>query len=158
MPKTKTLFVCQSCGVQFPKWQGKCTSCNAWNSLVEEQVSKHTKASAAKSNGFDFKAQHISDIQSNPVPRIQTADDELNRTLGGGLVSGSVILLGGEPGIGKSTLLLQMALQLSKLKVAYVSGEESPEQVKLRANRIQAKTETDLFVLNNTYAKALIKN
>ena len=156
MAKTKTLYVCQECGVQFPKWQGKCTSCNAWNSMVEERVTKSKHTNIAKENGFDYKAQHISEVQALPVPRIQTSDEELNRTLGGGIVPGSVILLGGEPGIGKSTLLLQMALNLPELTICYISGEESAEQVKLRADRLDVKNDPNMYILNSTNVRELL--
>ena len=157
MPKVKTLYVCQSCGVQFPKWQGKCTSCNAWNTLVEERVSRKSTKSLSGANGTKAKAIHISEVATSPVPRILTADEELNRTLGGGIVPGSVILLGGEPGIGKSTLLLQMVLQLNDVKCAYISGEESAEQVKMRANRISSDSTSNIYILTNTSVRDIIK-
>lgn len=138
MAKTKTLFFCQSCGSESPKWVGKCPSCGAWNSFVEEVVVKSTGGTALKSGiGASVNApRKLDEIEFSQNERLVTADKELNRVLGGGIVAGSLILLGGEPGIGKSTLLLQMAIHLTGKKVLYISGEESEQQIKLRANRI----------------------
>lgn len=135
MAKTKTSFFCQNCGGQHAQWQGQCNACKSWNSLVEEVVEKNpTKAwndTATKAN----KAVLLHEIDVETEIRIDTKDNELNRVLGGGMVPGAVILLGGEPGIGKSTLLLQLALT-SDHPILYVSGEESQNQIKLRADRM----------------------
>jgi DNA repair protein RadA/Sms len=135
MAKTKTSFFCQSCGAQSPKWLGKCTSCNEWNTIVEEVVNRDSNTSKIR---FKPNAQpkSISDIEIEERRRFPLIDDELNRVLGGGIVPGSLVLFGGEPGIGKSTLLLQMALQQLNFTVLYVSGEESEEQIQMRAQRL----------------------
>ena len=140
MAKIKTTFFCQNCGAQAPKWIGRCPSCNEWNTYVEEIVNKEKKVSGLKtSTQRAVKPILVSDISLGNENRIQIPDKELNRVLGGGLVAGSLILFGGEPGIGKSTLLLQLALQLKNQIVLYVSGEESEQQIKLRANRVGVK-------------------
>jgi DNA repair protein RadA/Sms len=136
MLKTKTKYVCQNCGADSPKWLGRCPSCNEWNSFVEEVFVKETVKGVEKVAGKAVKTQSIADIQFAEVKRIDTLSEELNRTLGGGIVPGSMILLGGEPGIGKSTIALQLALRLNKIRTLYVSGEESAEQIKLRAQRL----------------------
>lgn len=136
MPKTKTVFVCRNCGTEAAKWIGKCPSCGQWNTFIEEVV---TKTSAAGTFTFQANASvpvKLHEINSQAQQRINTQIGELNRVLGGGLVKGSVVLIGGEPGIGKSTLALQVALAMSDLQVLYISGEESPQQIKLRAERI----------------------
>ncbi len=136
MPKTKTQYTCQNCGAESAKWLGRCPSCNEWNSFVEEIVIKETKFNADRSGGIVSKPIPISQIQFSENKRIDTKSEELNRVLGGGIIPGSMILLGGEPGIGKSTIALQLALRLDALKTVYVSGEESAEQIMLRAQRI----------------------
>jgi DNA repair protein RadA/Sms len=136
MPKTKTKYVCQSCGAESAKWLGRCTNCGEWNSYVEEVVIKENSRSLTRPAGQSFKPVALSEVTYNEKRRLNTLSDELNRTLGGGIVLGSVILLGGEPGIGKSTLALQLALRLTKIKTLYISGEESAEQIKLRAQRL----------------------
>ena len=134
MAKAKTTFFCQNCGAQFPKWTGKCTSCHQWNTIVEEVIQKEDKRQWQKPEGSrkTNKALAIKDIVAGTEERLSTVNHELDRVLGGGLVRGSVALLGGEPGIGKSTLLLQIALGM-KNRVLYVSGEESQSQIKKRA-------------------------
>ena len=138
MAKTKTTFFCQNCGAQSAKWQGQCTSCKQWNTIAEEVVQKAEKATwdisqtNASATIRASKPQKVSEISTNAEARINTINKELNRVLGGGLVPGSLTLLGGEPGIGKSTLMLQIALQLP-YKTLYVSGEESAQQIKMRA-------------------------
>src|SRR6056300_1555801 len=156
MAKVKKAFFCQNCGSQHTQWQGQCNTCKEWNTLVEEIIEKEApKEWASESTKEITSPIRMDAIDVAEVPRIKTQDEELNRVLGGGLVPGSVILLGGEPGIGKSTLLLQIALSIGK-KVLYVSGEESEKQIKLRADRIQsdqdncyvlAETKTDLIGL-----------
>jgi DNA repair protein RadA/Sms len=135
MAKTKTVFFCQNCGVDSPKWIGRCPSCKEWNTYVEEKVSGSGKKSSGTSRTRPVP-ELISEISSVSEPRIRTHSEEFNRILGSGIVPGSVILLGGEPGIGKSTLALQIAMHTPSLKTLYISGEESNRQIKLRADRI----------------------
>lgn len=138
MAKVKKSFVCQSCGTHSPKWVGKCPSCGSWNSFVEEIISKEPAKghkAFSKSNS-PRKPQRLQEVAFEEQPRIAVENEELNRVLGGGIVPGSLVLIGGEPGIGKSTLLLQIALQLKNKKTLYVSGEESEQQIKLRADRM----------------------
>ena len=135
MAKVKSSFFCQNCGAQSPKWVGKCSTCNEWNTYLEEVVgAKDDSAVLWKKNEptRSNKPQRLSEIAHEKMVRAVTKDGELNRVLGGGIVPGSVVLIGGEPGIGKSTLLLQLALSQRSLKVLYVSGEESPQQIKMR--------------------------
>lgn len=151
MAKTKTAFFCQNCGVQHPKWVGQCVSCKQWNTLVEEVVQKQEKQSwrpRAASGTLINKPLRVSEITHEKELRIDTQDQEFNRVLGGGLVPGSLTLLGGEPGIGKSTLLLQIALQLPYTTL-YVSGEESQKQIRMRAHRIQPDRDT-CYILTET--------
>jgi DNA repair protein RadA/Sms len=139
MAKQKTVFVCRSCGSESPKWIGKCYSCGEWNTYQEEIAIKEDKSSL-RAGIVGTSSQNrpipVSQVSVTDLPRINTCNNELDRVLGGGLVPGSLVLIGGEPGIGKSTLVLQTALNLSHLKILYVSGEESPQQIKLRAERI----------------------
>lgn len=150
--KTKTVYVCSDCGAESPKWIGKCPSCGAWNTYVEEVVSKEPPA---KRPLFDVpdrgKARPVllRDITATEEARIDLRDGELNRVLGGGLVKGSLVLIGGEPGIGKSTLVLQTVLRLSGVRTLYVSGEESSRQLKLRADRL-AQDNPDCYILCET--------
>ncbi len=137
MSKIKTAYFCQNCGTQSPKWVGKCPSCGEWNSFVEEIVQKSDSGiSKLSASSKGSKPKPINELESNRQPRLQVPDDELNRVLGGGLVQGSLILFGGEPGIGKSTLMLQVALKYSAENILYVSGEESEEQIHMRAERL----------------------
>lgn len=139
MAKTKTVFVCQSCGAESPKWIGKCYACGEWNTYVEEVAitGKNKDKRLTLSLGREKqKPVSVSSVKVNEIPRIDTRVGEFNRVLGGGMVPGSLVLLGGEPGIGKSTLVLQMAMQLNNQKILYISGEESPQQIKLRADRL----------------------
>ncbi len=137
MSKVRTAYFCQNCGVQAAKWVGKCPSCGEWNSFVEEIIQKtESNGLAIKSSQKMSRPQPISDLQATQLPRITILDNELNRVLGGGLVPGSLILFGGEPGIGKSTLMLQMALRQLNISVLYISGEESEEQIRMRAERL----------------------
>ncbi|MBS1558451.1 MAG: DNA repair protein RadA [Bacteroidetes bacterium] len=157
MSKTKTLFFCQSCGYESAKWLGKCPSCRSWNSFAEEVVVKnestknewHTDSSKSKM----IKPKTLGEIESAREVRIDSADKELNRVLGGGIVPGSLVLIGGEPGIGKSTLMLQLGLSLKKTKVLYVTGEESEQQIKMRAERLTTKTSENFFILTETNTK-----
>ena len=152
MPKLKKAFVCQNCGAQTAQWMGQCKSCFEWNTIVEEELVRETETKPWQNNSGKkprvVKAQPINEITYEEGQRIKAPGKELNRVLGGGIVAGSVILLGGEPGIGKSTLLLQLALRLP-FKVAYISGEESSQQLKMRADRIGIKNE-NCYILTET--------
>ncbi len=139
MSKTKTTYYCQNCGAQYSKWMGQCQACKEWNTIVEEVISKKEQKKLSPVKGkMSKKIWDLSDIDTKEEYRISTNNSELDRVLGGGIVPGSVILLGGEPGIGKSTLMLQIALNLP-FNTLYVSGEESPKQIKMRAQRIGYK-------------------
>ena len=159
MAKVKTTFFCQNCGAQYAKWQGQCTSCKSWNTIVEEVVQKPDKSDWKSSTSFSnerlSKPLKISEIDTSKTPRLNTTDNELNRVLGGGIVPGSLILLGGEPGIGKSTLMLQLSLKLP-YKTLYVSGEESQKQIKLRAERIHPNGE-QCYILTETKTQHIFK-
>ena len=142
MAKIKTAYFCQNCGYESAKWLGKCPSCAQWNSFVEELIQKDVKKSSSSEwqsyNGEVAikKTQPLHEVETKTSPRILTNDQELNRVLGGGIVPGSIVLIAGEPGIGKSTLFLQMGLQIDDVVVLYISGEESEQQIKMRADRI----------------------
>ena len=159
MAKLKTTFFCQNCGAQYAKWQGQCTSCKSWNTIVEEVVQKPNKSDWKSSTSFSnervSKPLKISEIDTSKTPRLNTTDNELNRVLGGGIVPGSLILLGGEPGIGKSTLMLQLSLKLPYMTL-YVSGEESQKQIKLRAERIHPNGE-QCYILTETKTQHIFK-
>jgi len=154
--KTKTVYVCQSCGSQSPRWMGKCPDCGAWNTMVEERMEKAKDIGSSK-RGHGAEPLLLGDIQSRDEDRFVTKIGELDRVLGGGIVSGSVVLIGGDPGIGKSTLVLQMLKQVSDLrgKALYVSGEESPAQIKMRALRLGVKSE-NLYVLAETQLEEIL--
>lgn len=154
--KAKTSYFCQSCGAQSAKWAGKCNSCGEWNTLVEEIIHKESKndrlqlfSSSKNDKGQSNKSVLLQEIGIADYPRIPVPGQELTRVLGGGIVPGSLVLFGGEPGIGKSTLMLQLALRLKNLKVLYVSGEESEQQIKMRAERIGITTD-NCFILQET--------
>ena len=162
MAKTKTTYFCQSCGYESPKWLGKCPSCQQWNTFVEEIIEKANSAIpnwkvASTSTQRAAKPSAIHEIHYNEEHRIATPDGELNRVLGGGIVNGSLILIGGEPGIGKSTLMLQIALNLPHVKVLYVSGEESDQQIKMRAERLSASPKADCYILTETNTQNIFK-
>ncbi|MFT5169824.1 MAG: DNA repair protein RadA/Sms, partial [Candidatus Omnitrophota bacterium] len=148
MAKTKTLFVCQECGSQSPRWEGRCSQCMSWNSYVEEMAGPR----ASKESAVLLKSEPVllKDIESQNESRYQTNILELDRVLGGGIVPGSVTLIGGDPGIGKSTLSLQIGCTLSEQgqKVLYVSGEESVKQTALRADRVSPKDKQSLYIVN----------
>lgn len=159
MAKTKTTFFCQNCGTEYPKWMGQCKACGEWNTIVEELVKKgkgkagwRTSATATAT----AKPKPIKEVDLGAEQRINTAGIELNRVLGGGLVPGSVILLGGEPGIGKSTLMLQIALRMKKTRILYVSGEESEKQIRMRAERIGITNE-ECYLLPETSAQNIFE-
>ena len=152
MAKVKSAFYCQNCGAQYSKWQGQCNSCKSWNTIAEEliQTSKKGdwKSGSKQEKQRISKPLKISEIDTTKNPRLDSKDSEINRVLGGGIVPGSLILLGGEPGIGKSTLMLQISLKLP-FKTLYVSGEESKKQIKLRAQRISPDS-NHCYVLTET--------
>ena len=152
MAKVKTTFACQSCGSTYAKWQGKCTACGEWNTIVEEVIEKQEKGevdwreSQESSSG---KPRKLREVEVGESYRIDSGDSELNRVLGGGITPGSLVLMGGEPGIGKSTLLLQLAIKLKGWKVLYISGEESEKQIQQRALRLGHENE-DCYILTET--------
>ncbi|MBO5186369.1 MAG: DNA repair protein RadA [Prevotella sp.] len=159
MAKDKTAYVCSNCGQESAKWIGKCPSCGQWNTFKEIRISADTGSMAARSAAVSVRGNRTGDksrplflkeISSKDEPRIDTCDDELNRVLGGGLVPGSIVLLGGEPGIGKSTLTLQTILRLPERNILYVSGEESAHQLKMRAERIAHPDNENLRILCET--------
>ncbi|MBM7573118.1 DNA repair protein RadA [Aquibacillus albus] len=159
--KTKTKYVCHECGYESPKWMGKCPACHSWNTLIEEvvaskQSSRHIMVTGEASN---TKPEKITAIQTKEEARIETNMPEFNRVLGGGVVPGSLVLIGGDPGIGKSTLLLQVSAQLAdnRLSVLYISGEESTRQTKLRADRLGV-TSDQLFVLSETNLFSIVNH
>lgn len=152
MAKQKSIYVCQNCGADSAKWIGKCPSCNEWNSYVEEVVVKNTSSHKIQLGGFQLnkpKPQLIQEISTTEKERIDTCSNELNRILGGGLVQGSLVLIGGEPGIGKSTLVLQVALNMRGQRILYVSGEESVQQLKLRSERLNIQN-NECYIVGET--------
>jgi DNA repair protein RadA/Sms len=158
MSKIKTSFFCQNCGTQYSKWQGQCNACKEWNTIVEEVIQKEEKTSWKPTSNEVKKASKplkVAEIDSTLEVRMNTVDEELNRVLGGGIVPGSLILLGGEPGIGKSTLLLQISLKLP-YKTLYVSGEESQKQIKMRAERITPNGD-NCYILTETKTQNIFK-
>ncbi|MDP4284617.1 MAG: DNA repair protein RadA [Bacteroidota bacterium] len=161
MSKTKTAFFCSNCGQESAKWLGKCPSCQEWNTFVEEVIERGTekkssewKEYSGQTNGI--KTISLQQVTSGEEKRIITKDAELNRVLGGGIVLGSIVLIGGEPGIGKSTLFLQASLQLQNIVTLYISGEESEQQIKMRANRLQIINE-NFFLLTETNTQTIFK-
>ena len=152
--KVKKAYFCKNCGFEAPKWLGRCPSCGEWNTFAEEVISKESSSVAASiANVPTSRPQRVSEIERNDTRRIDLGNSEVNRVLGGGMVPGSLILLGGEPGIGKSTLSLQIALTANGLRCLYVSGEESAEQIKLRASRIGIGNEECIV-----YTETLLEN
>ncbi|MCD8008009.1 MAG: AAA family ATPase, partial [Clostridiales bacterium] len=150
--RAKTLFYCTSCGNEFPKWQGRCPACGNWNTIVEQPAESQKAASTARS-GLGKKAvpQRLADVTTSEELRFSTGMSELDRVLGGGAVQGSLVLVGGAPGIGKSTLMLQICNELCKqYTVLYVSGEESTRQIKLRSQRLGVTGEP-LYLLSETH-------
>ncbi len=146
MPSTKTIYTCQGCGFQSPKWMGKCTSCGEWNTFVEEVIDKKSGTGKTSARHLANQPLTLENIKTSKTQRIITGIEEFDRVLGGGIVPGSLILLGGDPGIGKSTLALQLALKLSGMKILYSSGEESLQQIKLRAERLNISNNKCLFL------------
>ncbi|WP_405575023.1 DNA repair protein RadA [Winogradskyella sp. Asnod2-B02-A] len=158
MAKVKTTFFCQNCGSQYAKWQGQCTSCKEWNTIAEEVIQKPEKSDWKSPTSTSKRASKpllINEIDTSQEARLDMQDGEFNRVLGGGMVHGSLTLLGGEPGIGKSTLLLQIALKL-QYKTLYVSGEESQKQIKMRAERINPNS-SNCYILTETKTQNIFK-
>ncbi|HFA50069.1 MAG TPA: AAA family ATPase, partial [Bacteroidetes bacterium] len=163
MAKVKKIFACTSCGSTFPKWMGKCNACGEWNTIQEEVIVKETRPEqrsrvwkSGRGAAPDAKPVTLHEVKTGTARRLVTPDGELNRVLGGGIVSGSLVLIGGQPGIGKSTLLLQLALQV-KAKVLYVSGEESEEQIKMRADRL-GHTQSECLLLTETNVAKILNH
>jgi DNA repair protein RadA/Sms len=161
MAKVKTAYLCQNCGHESAKWSGKCPSCGQWNTFVEEIVQKDTRKENPVTDWDNYhgetttrKTQALHQIKTTEVPRVLTPDAELNRVLGGGIVPGSIVLVAGEPGIGKSTLFLQMGLQLQDVVVLYISGEESEQQIKMRADRLDMHNE-NFYLLTETSTQTI---
>ncbi|WP_405076508.1 DNA repair protein RadA [Ligilactobacillus acidipiscis] len=162
MAKAKIKYVCQNCGYSSPRYLGRCPNCGQWNTLVEEVERKEPQASVSSFSGrvaTSSKPQLLKDVSLKQAPRVQTQIDELNRVLGGGIVPGSLVLIGGDPGIGKSTLLLQVSGQLAQTggKVLYVSGEESANQIKMRADRLAVSSD-DFYLYPETDMGAIRAN
>ncbi len=159
MAKAHTVFFCQNCGAQSPKWIGRCPSCSEWNTYVEELIKKETSRESSMGEIKSAKKNvpmPIEKISKGKEERVDTGTNELNRVLGGGLVPGSLVLIGGEPGIGKSTLMLQVALRFEKRKILYVTGEESDQQIKMRADRIGSGN-PDILILTETNTQNIFK-
>src|SRR5476649_1222786 len=168
MAKTRFAYFCQSCGFESAKWLGKCPSCAQWNTFVEVILEKpNTSVPNWKANSTTQQRANrpvpVADIIFNEEHRVLTPDNEFNRVLGGGIVAGSLVLIGGEPGIGKSTLMLQLALNMPNIKVLYVSGEESEHQIKMRAERLAPQPPkggvlgSGCFVLTETSTQNIFK-
>lgn len=162
MSKVKSTYFCQNCGAQSPQWAGKCPSCNEWNTLIEEVIQKDdSKTPQWESQNKNGKRTSvpllIKEIDSSDNQRISINENELNRTLGGGIVPGSVILIGGEPGIGKSTLMLQLALKMKQSKILYISGEESEQQIKMRAERLEMQND-ECYILTETSTQNIFQH
>ena len=155
MATIKKIFSCNNCGAKYPKWMGQCIQCGEWNT-IEEEIIKSKKITEQKILENNSKVQEIKDISTQKNERIKIYDNELNRVLGGGLVPGSLILISGEPGIGKSTLILQISISINK-KVLYVSGEESQQQIKIRADRI-SNDQTECYILTETNLELILKS
>jgi DNA repair protein RadA/Sms len=162
MSKIKTAFFCSNCGYESTKWLGKCPSCNTWNTFVEEVLAKGTETTTKSWNDYNTPTTRITksvllqNVDSTAQERITTNDGELNRVLGGGIVAGSLVLVAGEPGIGKSTLFLQVGLQLQGISTLYISGEESEQQIKMRANRLKVSNE-NFYLLTETSTAEIFK-
>jgi DNA repair protein RadA/Sms len=161
MSKTKTAFFCSNCGYESAKWAGKCPSCQEWNTFVEEVIVKGTEQPVAEWKDYAgvagvLKTISLQEVTSSEERRIITEDQELNRVLGGGIVPGSIVLVAGEPGIGKSTLFLQASLQLKNHIILYISGEESSQQIKMRADRLQISNE-NFYLLTETNTQTIFK-
>lgn len=157
MAKNKIVYVCTNCGYDSPKWNGRCPNCGEWNTFTEEIIRKEPGSSRIKDPLSPQMPQRITEIEANEESRISMYDEELDRVLGGGLVNGSLVLLGGEPGIGKSTLILQTILRIPKFRVLYVSGEESASQLKLRANRLSGVNDDCLILCETSLEQIFVQ-
>src|ERR1700712_647515 len=165
MAKSKIAYFCQSCGYESAKWLGKCPSCSQWNTFVEEILEKANTSvpnwkTASTTQQRANKPVQVADITYQEENRLLTPDKEFNRVLGGGIVAGSLVLIGGEPGIGKSTLMLQLAMNMPTLKVLYISGEESEMQIKMRAERLApnaGKSGGGCYILTETSTQNIFK-
>ena len=160
MSKIRTAFFCSNCGYESAKWAGRCLSCGEWNTFVEELIEKPSKNNKGwkgySDNGNEVKTIALSEVAASEERRTVTPDAELNRVLGGGIVSGSLVLVAGEPGIGKSTLFLQTGLLLAGTVTLYISGEESEQQVKMRADRLKAKND-NFYLLTETSTQSIFQ-
>jgi len=160
MSKVKTAFFCSNCGYESPKWTGKCPSCGTWNSFVEELIQRDTARTETwkdiQGTSREVKTIALNDIMDVTLERIVSPDNELNRVLGGGIVPGSLVLIAGEPGIGKSTLMLQNGLMMTNIRIMYVSGEESEQQIKMRADRLNIR-HADFFLLTETSMQSIFQ-
>ncbi|HTE09272.1 MAG TPA: DNA repair protein RadA [Flavitalea sp.] len=160
MSKVKTAFFCSNCGYESPKWTGKCPSCATWNSFVEELIQRDTSRTETwketQGTNREVKTIALNDIMDVTLERIISPDNELNRVLGGGIVPGSLVLIAGEPGIGKSTLMLQNGLMMTNIRIMYVSGEESEQQIKMRADRLNIR-HADFFLLTETSMQSIFQ-
>ena len=158
--KTKTVWYCTSCGAESPKWMGRCPACGEWNTMVEEpRAPKRSAAATGSGRGYisaeNSRPEPLGEVNFSDENRFSIGNGELDRILGGGVVDGSMVLIGGEPGIGKSTLSLQIPLHCKGLKTLYVSGEESAKQIKLRANRLGGEAE-QCFVMSETLLENIL--
>lgn len=161
MSKVKTAFFCSNCGYESTKWVGKCPSCGTWNSFIQEVIHKDSTANGSSWDNYheekrNVKTIALKDILTSEQERIITPDPELNRVLGGGIVAGSIVLIAGEPGIGKSTLFLQNALQMQNIRTLYISGEESEQQIKMRADRLGI-TNPEFYLLTETSTQVIFQ-
>jgi len=157
LAKIKTAWFCSACGAQAGKWLGRCPSCGEWNTMEESIVTRNEPGIGGKGSLISLTARPLHTIESLTLKRISTENEELNRVLGGGLVPGSIILVGGEPGIGKSTLMLQVALQMKGTRILYVSGEESGEQIRMRADRLKTE-QSDIYILTDTSTEVITEH
>src|SRR5690554_7296838 len=163
MAKIRTSYFCQNCGAESAKWIGKCPSCGEWNTYVEEVIQKEDSGRGSWHQGLEKSKRSsvpkkLIDVSDEKLPRLITHDRELDRVLGGGIVPGSLVLIGGEPGIGKSTLMLQIALMLNQLTILYVSGEESESQIKMRAGRMNLPPSDNCYILSETNTQHIFQH
>jgi len=150
LAKSKSTFVCQSCGTNSAKWIGRCPACGEWNTYIEEIIAKPQAGASTSVKRFTSRPKKLTEIESEDVKRMQTGNLEFDRVVGGGIVPGSIILIGGEPGIGKSTLVLQLALAIKEFSILYISGEESQQQLKMRAERLGNSNDNLWFISENS--------